>query len=545
MELSKQFSITRNPGDNPDQLTLPGVDLDKAEKDFRISTIKENYLYGDRFNSLYRNQLGKAMSRELFHDNLNMSRGKRSSFSEPTNDVVNMLRLSDMPVTDLQRAGSVVVSDSGKGFFSSLTKGVGGTHDITSGEVTYKSSLPMESRRAVMVHELAHVLQHDLSQSQLELELHKVHRRIWENDANAPDLEAPKSMDGGIGVLFTNPDRSAIRKSGRKNLSRYAHFDTGRYRELEAPSIHFNATPITEGSAEGYRTKYQGKGNFNTMYSPDFFRSVGGDDAAQAYQTAFDYSHQTGKVVPASLILEATRLAGTLRDDLNLEGKRNPRRDTSAIHRMTTHLLQKEMGHTDLPHETEYQNRIKAVEGDHIQQSLFPDIAPDIDRFGNPAGAPIARSPRGEALLAGARTEVPFEHTIERQARNQHVLARERYVNKRGMSVVKDPHGGKTRFKYEDTRGEDLRDRLKAHTAEKAKRDEIAGMSQSGELHPEISKWIDKLVYDKKIEYAKAYGLARQSGAQLPELPKGFKEEHAEATRSKIDQIIAKHGIVK
>lgn len=529
MELSEQFT----------QLSLPGVDLDKATKEAREAAIKQNYVSLDSWSSIGANSLGRAKAREL--------RRVQPGTPAPTQDVVNMLRLSAMPVTDLRDAGTVVVSDSGSSF-SSLGSGTAGTHDLTSGYVTYRSKFPTEQRRGVMVHELAHVLQHDMTQAHLENELHKVHRSIWERMAQTPDDATPQDMSGGLGVLFNNPDKSKTREHGEKQLSRYAHFDIGAYRHLEAPSLHITGTPIYEGSAEGYRQKYQGKADFSAIYSPDYFTNKFGGDAGQAYQTAFDYSHLTGKPVTDSIIMKATRLAGVLASDLNLKGERVPHHDMQTVHRMTTHLLQKEMGHTELPHEKEFQERTKAVEGEHIQLSMFPEIAPDIDQFGNPAGAPVQRSPRGEALLAGMRTELPREQTIEQEARRQKEVSWSRSgFNKnspmKGMTTKRRPAGGTKQLVF-DPGTTDLQDRLKKHVAEKAKRDEVASMSSSGELHPEINNWINKLVYGKKIEYAKAYAMARQTGGALPAIPTGLKDEHAEATRTKIDQIIKKHGIV-
>lgn len=525
MELSEQFT----------QQPFPGMDPDKIARESRENAIRQNFVSGDTFLNTFSSRLGRAVARDM--------RSTKTSKIEPNKDVVNILKLSDMPVEDLRKSGTVVVSDSGSGFFTNLSGSTLGNHNVSSGYVTYKSKLPIEKRRGVMVHELAHVLQHDMTQSQLDTELHKVHRGIWEKMANTPDKPEPTDMSDGSGVVFETPDNSRTREKGEKELNRYAHFDTGAYRHLEAPSLHLTGTPIYEGSAEGYRLKFQGKAGLVTSYSPEFFTKQLGGHAGEAYQTAFDYSHQTGKPVTDSIVMQAARLAGVLKSDLDEKGDRRSDHDASTVHRMTTHLLQKEMGHTELPHEKEFQERMKAVEGEHIQQSMFPDLAPDIDQFGNPAGAPVQRSSRGEALLAGMRTELPVELTIERQARKQHQIARERYVKTRGMGFVKDTYGGRPQFKYKDTKNDDLRHRLKVHVEEKKKRDETNAMSQSGELHPEISKWIDKLVYDKKIEYAKAYGMARQSGGALPELPKGLKEEHAEATRTKIDQIIAKHRI--
>lgn len=98
MELSEQFT----------QLSLPGVDLDKATKEAREAAIKQNYVSLDSWSSIGANSLGRAKAREL--------RRVQPGTPAPTQDVVNMLRLSAMPVTDLRDAGTVVVSDSGSSF---------------------------------------------------------------------------------------------------------------------------------------------------------------------------------------------------------------------------------------------------------------------------------------------------------------------------------------------------------------------------------------------------------------------------------------------
>jgi hypothetical protein len=532
----------------PEQLSLPGIDLDAFTKQHRANVIREEFTSDSgMMNTLSGGRrLHRPASSPMYTRDARIVAHQRGrSAPGPTNEIMNLLQLSDIPVDDFRRSSTHIVSENPSGYFSGLSRGEGGLYDQQSGTVHFDRTKGAASGRGILTHELAHAQQADLPRSVQEVELHKSKKMNLIDVQKTPDnLRGGNTSQGPI--IFLN-DASAVRRSATRELARFANRDTGEMDELQAVPLFHSDTPIVEGSAEAYRKRFQGpRGRFNAIYSPQFFHQTIGIDAGDVYQTAHDYTEQTGKVVPLSHIQNATRLAGVLKSDLDTDGKRQLDHDTATTHRMMRHILEKDMGVSNPSHAEEFEERMKAIEGEVVQPSLFPEMAPDVNQFGKaPTGTP-ERSPRGVALATGVRTEIRPEQTMNQEALRQSNIRAERRELQRGMERVGRSTTGPLVVPYESAHREALQEsvRKKQHRDAELARSGNRPTGDTGtDIHPKLQEYIDKLVYDKKKSYATDYITALSSGGELPTLPKGLKPEHAENVHSRVAQIRKRHGI--
>lgn len=501
MDLGDQFKQPQIPFWNEGTPTTPKQTesaWDKAYKASRESLVQHN-LSGSSYWEF--NKLGGYKSQ--------VSRSESGRKYDPTKSVSNLVRLTNIPDKDIVDAQGTSVTIGG-----TAPRG-GGSRAIRSGNI-YVSKGSAEHKRAVVTHELAHTLQSTLTDTQADVELHKY----------------------------------GIHKN-RKVATRYTMTDDPAMRELEATPMHAAGLPIFEGSAEGYRETYQGpKAAFNSVYSNKYMNKNYGPDAGEAYDTAKSYTERTGRVVPDHKILEGTRLAGVLEEDTVEDVTTGTRsrdydRDASTVHRMMTHILSPET--TVSPHRIEYERRRSAIEGQVVQQSMFPELVPETNQFGSPVWeeSELKLSTRGQALREGRQTEMRPEDTRDGQAKSQRAVIQSRRSN---PPIRRDDVPGSP--SAHTPAGRVLRGRLRRHVAEKEAQEkhrasQVAAQDQAsrGELHPEVETWLGKLVYQKKADYARSYATAKQAGNPLPELPTGLKEEHAEKARNSVDKILKKHGI--
>jgi len=501
MDLGDQFKHPQLPFWNEGTPTTPKQTESAWNKENRAAreSLVQHNLSGStywEFNNLggYKSQVSRAASGRKY---------------DPTKSVSNLVRLTDIPDKDIVDAQGTSVT------IGTMAPRGGGSRAIRSGNI-YVSKGSAEHKRAVVTHELAHTLQSTLTDTQADVELHKY----------------------GI-------------HKGKKVLPRYTMTDNPAMRELEAPPMHAAGLPVFEGSAEGYRETYQGpKAAFHSIYNNKYMSENYGEDAGEAYDTAKAYTERTGRVVPDHKILEGTRLAGVLEEDTVEDvttgiRSRNYDRDASTVHRMMTHILSPET--TTSPHRIEYERRRAAIEGQIVQQSMFPELVPEKNQFGSPVWeeSELKLSARGQALREGRQTELRPEDTMDNQARSQRAVTKARKANPpiKRESVPGSPSA-------HTPAGHSLRFRLRRHVAQKEQQEkqratQAAAQQQAskGELHPEVETWLGKLVYQKKADYARSYASARQGGSPLPELPAGLKEEHAEKARKSVDKILKKHGI--
>ena len=531
-------------GEQFQQPQIPGFDWKKSESDSREALIRGKDSVKGRFpigstgmSSLFSNSDAEGK----YKDQVARSEPTRSS---PTQEVTRLIRLTDIPDNDLLRMqGTGVGAADPASFVSPLVAGAQGQRALISGDVYFNSRSPASEKRGVITHELAHTLQSTLPRSTMEVELHKQRIADASRYADLTDEEASDRLNSaGVSAIGHMSGMARIRDA-RSVKKRAARIDDGSTRQLESPNFFDSGLPIYEGSAEGYREKYQGsKGSFKTGYTPEYFERLEGQDAAEAFVAAKEHTRRTGSIIPDDQILNATRLAGVLESDLDESGLRQSDHDRSTVHRMMTHILhhanQDQSNPLPSPHEEEFRTRTKAIEGEYVQSSLFPDIAPDVDQFGGSPTGEAPLSPRGAAIRAGQRTEVRPDQTLDAESRRIRAIREERRKN-RPLPIDS--------VTYNDPRASKHRVRLQDHQLDRAQREranqENKNRVSSSELHPEVEKWLGKLVYQKKADYARSYASARQSGQPIPELPAGLKEEHAEKARASVDKIFKKHGI--
>lgn len=501
-----------------EQQQLPGIDWSKDSRNYRKEVIEKLFARGDdAITTMFSGgTLGRTTTPFDYNDEVRSGRRRLP----PTQEAVGLLNLTDIPISDLEAGKSPMSAVNTRNFLNTgRLGGAFGARAVQTGQIDYDANLPTSEKRATVTHELAHSLQSDLPKSTLEIELDKRKRELNIFD---PSNKHSRRYDRPSGV---NP-------------------------EVQAVSWLASQTPASEGSAEGYRKKYQGnKASIDTSYSPEGFRdayhvegTTFGQDAADAYEAAHRFTLERGEVVKDTTLHSAAKLAGVLKSDLDEEGKRQKLVDQAASHRMATYLLHvAQGGHPqEHPHAEEYFNRRKAIEGEVVQQTMLPDEFPDINQFGQRATGVPERSPRGEALFAGQKTERSWKETADYQAREQGRVSRERYKNQPLPRFIDDSYSSRG-----DRRVSKYRVRLETAVKNTARRRELEAMTESNELHPEVENWLGKLVYDKKRDYARAYAMHRQSGGKspVPELPQGLKDEHALSARTKIDMIFQKHRI--
>jgi len=532
-------------GDQFGQAQLPGVDWKKNASAARDALIQERFPVGDTgMSSLFSNSDAEGK----YKDQVARAEPKRSS---PTQEVTRLIRLTDIPDSDLMRMqGTGVGAADPASFASPLSGGAQGQRGIVSGDVYFNSRSPAAEKRGVVTHELAHTLQSTLPRSTMEVELHKHRIADAEKYEDLTDEEASERLNSRGASTMTHMQGMALLRHARSVKQRAARIDDGSTRQLEAPNFFDSGLPIYEGSAEGYREKYQGeRGQFKTGYTPEHFAGLQGQDAAEVFVAAKEHTRRTGEIIPDDHILRATRLAGVLESDLDGGGLRRSDHDRSTVHRMMTHLIhhagQDPSNPTPSPHEAEFRTRTKAIEGEYVQGSLLPDLVPETDQFGDtPTGTP-ASSPRGLALRAGQRTEVRPEQTLDAESRRVREIREERRKN-RPLPIhsvsFDDPRASQHRARLSDHQ-RDREQRERERQASEQRAQENAGRVEAGELHPEVEKWLGKLVYQKKADYARAYATARQAGQDAPDLPAGLKPEHAEKARASVDKIFSKYRI--
>lgn len=528
-----------------DQPQLTGVDWKKSAEAGREALINERFPMGaSPMGSVF-----SSSDREgSFKD-----QGDRAvpTRSRPTQEVTRLLRLTDIPDNDLMAAQGTGISAADRSsFFNPLSAGAAGQRNILSGQVYFDTRSPAAEKRAVITHELAHTLQSTLPKSVMDVELHKHRVDDASKYLDISEEEAGDRLNKAGAGAMTHMAGMAMFREAKRTLKRAERLGRGHDRELEAPPMITSGLPIYEGSAEGYRERYQGgRANFTPGYTPEKFEAAMGPNAAEVFVAAKEFTRNTGHVVPDDHILKATRLAGVLASDLDESGKRQSGHDAATVHRMMTHIIHHSQQDPDnplpSPHEAEFRQRTKAIEGEIVQGSLFPDMFPDVDQFGDAASGTPEASPRGLALREGRPTEMRPENTLDATSRARQAIRAQRQSNK--PLPIYD-------VEYNDPRASKHRSRLQGHQRlrEERQREEAASAAraaenqsrvEAGELHPEIEKWLGKLVYQKKADYARAYATARQAGQEAPPLPPGLKPEHAEKARESVEKIFTKFKI--
>jgi hypothetical protein len=493
------------------QLPGKGVNWDKIDKDGRKAIVEKRYSQGpSQVESAFRGSGSGDTQTPIDHAMHYTSRSR----STPSQQAVNALALSDIPAEDLRRGATSLSSGTRYGTFSRIDANTLGSRNVQTGNIRYDREMSVPTLRSVLTHELAHSLQSDLPKSTLEVELDKTKRELSNQHASI-----------------------------NSRLRRYSR-PTSVDPQLSSVPWVSAQTAISEGSAEGFRKRYEGSSATppNISYSPDFFKekyhhegTSFGENAAEAYAESERFTQETGRVVPDSLSHTATKYAGVLADDLAPTGTRQNAHDIATSHRMASYLLHVSKGGDPKthPHAGEFFMRQKAIEGERVQGSLLPDLVPETDQFGQAVTGTPARSPRGQALAEGRPTERPHSLTLDAEARRQQVIVKQRQADR--WSAPLNPGVSK----YHDRLQNAARDKQERDARENEKQKRV----ESNELHPAVSSWLDKLVYAKKKDYAKEYALARQSGSALPEPPAGLKEEHAEKARNSVDKLFEKHKI--
>ena len=426
----------------------------------------------------------------------NIPDSSRNSMS-PTSEVEGMIAGTSIPTQDLVAGATQIRSNSPRNSWgNALGQNVGAQFSPMSGVIDYNRDWDMDNKRYAITHEIGHAV------------------------ANSSLTSTERAQDIDKILRYGKEDS--------KNLTRYHRGPKGIDQLESLPLSSAAGLTMREGSAEGYSAAHS-KEPRNPIggYVPEHFGEPG-TDLNELFTVVRENVRQLGQVVSDKDIMETHKLAGVLESDLGVNGKRNVSHDSQTAARMGLLTQGGRMEH--LP---EYRLRQKAIYGEVVQGSAFPDVVPETDQFGGAPVGNIERSPRGEALFRGEPTEVPRRQTMPLEAQRQTQITRERSKARwDGPPDPLSPH-------------RPLRKRLQAHVEEKAARDAAAAARPSTntggggtELPSHINDWLGKLVYARKRDYSEEYARHRHLGGDEPAIPTGLKPEHAEAARKKIDRLL-------
>lgn len=510
-------------GEQFSQEQIPGVNWDKVELEGRKAAVQtafgqSPYAPIPGFAGLH-SGFGRIAEAE------GPNRGRK--FRAPTKEVADAIVGTTVPITpELRYARPVIRSEE-------APMGQGGSYESTKREIAYSRREGAADRRGILAHEIGHAMQDTEGRARL-VDLDKSYRssmagtmrmEIPESQRNHPN--APKAQQ-----IIDQAKESIMRKSRRYQLP----VGLG---ELEAVPTFEAGLVVSEANAEGFREHHTAKDiaagkSTEKWYQPEQFGNFG-PHGPELFSMVKEQTKRTGKIITNSELKPIIGLTGVLKSDLKPEGTRDFRGDMMAAQRMLYHHFSEPDPVTGMkPYEGEYRQRRKAIEGEYVQGSMFKDIVPETDQFGDaPTGIP-ARSPRGEALAAGHPTEKKYTETVDWR-----VMQQERLKDRRTRSRWNREGNDRTVSKHHSA--------LQKHVAEvqqrRARQAEAGQRASTGELHPAVNEWLGKLVYQKKKDYAEAYARHRAGMGEAPKIPTGLKEEHAEKARQAVDKLWQKHGL--
>ena len=530
---------------SPDQEMLisasddtPSPDWSRSDLQGRKKVVERHYSQGagvlgqvfdNRFGSMARDS---TLSRLPSTPSRLITDGGGRFSGRATQDVSTLLGSKNtMPIADIKEAGRPAnsvdpFSEMGQQVMSSNE---GGNYNPLTGEITYKRTDTALDRRAVLTHESAHSLQDDLTRHEADLELDKIHRHTASNI-----IDQHRSGPVGPGTDTPEDDSlvAGLRQQGRR-LGFKPELSWMESHPIHDPMIQL---PISEGTADAYQKMHTAaSGRYG--YSPEQFHNHS-PEMGYAFEAAQARTYHTGRVIRESEIRDLTKLAGVLDHDDSSRRDEQPK----AVQRMATARFDPEntIGMPEDQHAAnvqEHRTRQKAVSGEVIQGTMFPDVVPETDQFGGPLQfdpsvpedeAPF-RSYRGEALFRGEATEKAPGQTIPAEARRQSAIRSERLRNRPSPDFTRESRHHR---------------KLQEHVKEKKSRDEgRASRKGSGKHHEAVTTQINKFVYDRKRDYAQAYADWKAFGGDEPSLPEGLKEDHADKARNSIDRVWAKHNL--
>ena len=236
------------------------------------------------------------------------------------------------------------------------------------------------------------------------------HERDWLTrdeieSKSRPNIAIHPAMLGNFGGIFSGGDLSEY---GPKTITHeIGHaLHSGRLpthsretsRSSEIRSIMY---PASEGSAEGYAEKHTAPEAPNdSMYTPEFFsRSSRGSETPhgpELFERARDWTRSTGQGLDMDDFRKMRGLGSALSSDFNHEDYGNglivesSRRNevghsaNDVGHRLLINEIDRRDPSVKSPKfEDERRKREMAIHGQDIQGSLFPDITPETNQYGD------------------------------------------------------------------------------------------------------------------------------------------------------------------
>lgn len=460
---------------------------------------------------LIKNHYGYAVGGGFLGDDHELDQTNRFDPSylrrtRPTEEVEGALAGTTIPTQDLKLGTSKLRSNSKYNYFgNALGRDALGGFNSMNGVIDYNRDDNMGAKRAIITHEVGHAVA----------------------GASMGMLDNARERDKHIRYLSSLRVDSAFGKV----VKAYGNVPGRVDPQLEAHPIRSKAgEAISEGSAEGYRLAHSPTPRgFETGYTGEIFGPEGSDHN-RLFNSVRETVRQTGQVIPNTDIMAATRLAGVLDSDLDENGKRDFYKDDATTARMAMVTLGGEMRH--LP---EYRLRQKAISGEVVQGSMFPDMVPETDQFGGTPAGKIARSPRGEALFRGQPTELAADKTMTAEKSRQDAVKRAKWREEADASLER--WNARPDLPKLPTSSTPVQEKPVA-TAPPVSRPSTTAAGNAQELPKHVGDWLGKLVYERKKNYAEAYARYRHFGGDEPAVPKGLKPEHADAARKKIDRLL-------
>ena len=320
------------------------------------------------------------------------------------------IHASTMPPNDIAEAGTRAVFQSvdAEGFArlaggSALAAYHSPTHEVWVPDDT--ADVPTLMGSNYVTHELAHALQNDMGDQ----------RFVDEHKTMAPGYQKTLKANGITG--------DAVRSMGFEpsDFKENPHADTI---DINHPTLE----PIFEGSAEGYRYRHAPMPGIVGGYRPESFENAKNSPGKRylgprTFQQAVEHTYTTGEVIPNSEVKKnVTRLVGVLEEDLSDAGKVSKKKNVETSTRMAANYTDRLLQGNDPSRraaifEGERRTRHMAIYGQDIQGSLFPDITPETNQFGDEP-VEIRRSPRGQAFYEGYKKDYKGPTGIERDPKN-------------------------------------------------------------------------------------------------------------------------------
>lgn len=551
---TKQFSEVLPQGVIPGDVQLP-IDFSKSDKANEKATVAArtdaiNYRLG---NSISAGPVSLGVNTLIGEEDKRKVPGSRNT---PTKEVVDTLRLTDIPVEDIHRSSAVIQSVNKNAWFghgNTMSEGEYGSHDPRTGVISYDADLSgVGERRDVLTHELAHHLQSvGTDPEEFARTLHK-HNRWAIRDTSQIMVDSVEAAIAKANEVEEDPYRrknvinkinsrvDAARRVLGTVVPRFNLNQSSEQIQLESMPVVSSTTAraLAEGSAVGYQGRYSGSGRMAE------YGYAGGEvfgPRKNAYLRAQAFTHGTGMVVPDSAIDSWAQLAGVLQSDL-VDGKRSAEVDDATLERIATHMMRTPRSrefrrNRAVGREIEQRSKALNPELDYGQMSLFPDLNPDRDAFGGEAGMPEL-SPRGTALAEGRPTEIPVSQTSDILAIAQRKIGDTRRSDRVWRDSGDQPRNVRLWTKLQKHVGEVQTRRA----TEAAAAETRSNLTSTGEVHPDVQAWLGKLVHTQKRQHAEDYYHWVMGGRQgdMPALPRGLKEEHAEKGRASVDKILGK-----